>query len=199
MRDLIRVRQIVRCRWGSFVAVTLAIWTCHAPARAGCGTQVAVRRTAPAVVVQKPAFAVVPFAVPVAVPVATIAQPAVFYGYRQYAAGSDQPSAVSSRKLTADGFSADRPPAESISTIARSCVACHGGTAPKAGLDLTDLTRLTPQQRLQAVARVVSDDPSVRMPPSRPLPPAEIGRVLQELSEPGPGPSPRAANAGADR
>jgi mono/diheme cytochrome c family protein len=66
--------------------------------------------------------------------------------------------------------------------VRRSCVSCHGGAAPKAGLDLSNLAALSAGQRLKAVARVVSDEPARRMPPGKSLAPAEIGEVLQELS-----------------
>jgi hypothetical protein len=70
----------------------------------------------------------------------------------------------------------------STSAVRRSCVSCHGGAAPEAGLDLANLEKLSAADRLEAVARVVSDDPARRMPPGPGLAPAEIGTVLQELS-----------------
>jgi mono/diheme cytochrome c family protein len=154
-------------------------------ARAGCNVVVKRRaastRVARQVVMKQQAVAIVPFAVPVAVPVAVVARPAVFYGLSPYAVSGTGAAADETPQVAAPA-AAHPAASEAKSLVARSCISCHGGTAPKAGLDLSDLGALTPQQRLAAVARVVSDDAALRMPPDRALAPGEIGAVLQELA-----------------
>ena len=123
-------------------------------------------------------FAVVPFAVPVAVPVATVQSPTVLYSYDGHR--------VANRATQSPQ---EEPPAEanpqtSSTLLEQKCAQCHGGAAPKAGLDLSNPVSLSPQQRLAAVARVVSDDAELRMPKGSTLSPSEIGRLLQELSSP---------------
>jgi mono/diheme cytochrome c family protein len=162
------------------VALSMAI-----EARAGCDVVVSRRaiskRVARRVVVKEQAVAVVPFAVPVAVPVAVVSRPAVFYGLSPYAVSGSGAAADETQQVAAPAAT-HRAASEAKSLVARSCISCHGGAAPKAGLDLSDLGALTPQQRLAAVARVVSDDAALRMPPDRALAPGEIGAVLQELA-----------------
>lgn len=116
---------------------------------------------------------VTPFAVPVAVPVAVISRPAVFYAYSQYAG-----SPPCEPPKPAPTVAAAQPP----SIIARACLACHGDDRPQAGLSLASLSSLSPEQRLEAIARVVSDDPRQRMPKGAVLSAREIGQLLQELS-----------------
>ena len=127
-------------------------------------------------VVLQNGLVVVPFAVPVAVPVATVNVPTVLYsfdGNPDYQARPHVMQAVPNPDIAA---------MESPSLVRRKCAKCHGGPSPKAGLDLSKPAALTTKQRLAAVARVVSDDPEERMPKGGTLSPAEIGRVLQELS-----------------
>jgi len=63
----------------------------------------------------------------------------------------------------------------------RACVRCHNPQHPER-LDLTLLSALSCEERMEAVRRVVSDDPGERMPKGAELQPGEIGSVLQELS-----------------
>lgn len=121
-------------------------------------------------------FTVVPFAVPVAVPVATVQSPTVLYSYT---APHTSPQTT---QATPEEIPAEVEALEATTFINQQCAKCHGGEAPKAGLDLSDPSTLTPEQRLKAVARVVSDDADLRMPKGGSLSPGEIGRVLQELS-----------------
>jgi len=121
-------------------------------------------------------FTVVPFAVPVAVPVATVQSPTVLYSYDGHRA-ANQVTPTQHEELPAEAN-----PQASSTLLEQKCAQCHGGAAPKAGLDLSNPVSLSPQQRLAAVARVVSDDAELRMPKGSTLSPSEIGRLLQELS-----------------
>jgi len=75
----------------------------------------------------------------------------------------------------------DPQPALDSALVQRACVRCHNAQHPER-LDLTDLSALSCEDRLEAVRRVVSDDPGERMPKGVELQPGEIGSVLQELS-----------------
>jgi mono/diheme cytochrome c family protein len=150
------------------VVLTLLLCGSSSEARAGSGHAVAKKK----VDVEQRAVAIVPFAVPVAVPVAVIARPAVFYGVSRYVEAQPLPI-----RPVPGPVQAGRE-----SLVQQLCGACHGGAAPKAGFNLADLPQLTPQARLTAVSRVVSDDPRTRMPPDRALSPAEIAALLRELA-----------------
>ncbi len=128
-------------------------------------------------VIVRNGFAVVPFAVPVAVPVATVNPPTVLYSFDALRGYQQQPRAKAPESKT------EHATLKTTVLVIQKCAKCHGGEAPKAGLDLSQATTLTTKQRLAAVARVVSDDPDERMPKGAALSPAEIGRVLQELSQ----------------
>lgn len=121
-------------------------------------------------------FTVVPFAVPVAVPVATVQSPTVLYSYDGYRAANK------AALLPHEEPPVEAKPQASSTLLEQKCAECHGGAAPKARLDLSNPVGLSPQQRLAAVARVVSDDAELRMPKGNTLSPSEIGRLLQELS-----------------
>ncbi|MEZ6069384.1 MAG: hypothetical protein R3C10_03725 [Pirellulales bacterium] len=91
-------------------------------------------------------FAVVPFAVPVAVPVATITQPTYFYAYGAYAASADQIVAATSRESSPDA-NTQRPAAadggndldrRAVEVIARRCVKCHSGDEARGELMIAD-------------------------------------------------------------
>ena len=148
--------------------------SCDSLSKAGPICNIATARQ---IVVQKSVivqngFAVVPFAVPVAVPVTTVNVPTVLYSFDAHRGYQQQPQAKTSE------------PKHTATTVlvVQKCAKCHSGEAPKGGLDLTNPSALTTKQRLSAVARVVSDDPDERMPKGATLSPGEIGRVLQELS-----------------
>lgn len=121
-------------------------------------------------------FTVVPFAVPVAVPVATVQSPTVLYSYD----GHRPPHQTTQVPLEEPPVEANSPSRATL--LEQRCATCHGGDAPKAGIDLSHPAGLSPAQRLSAVARVVSDDADLRMPKGTTLSASEIGRVLQELS-----------------
>ena len=77
------------------------------------------------------------------------------------------------------------PPAPSM--VRDRCAKCHSPSHPsfeEHGLDLSSMLGLDPSRRLEAIRRVTSDDPAVRMPPAteRALTPSELGTIVQELS-----------------
>ncbi|MGE0609965.1 MAG: c-type cytochrome domain-containing protein [Pirellulales bacterium] len=112
-----------------------------------------------------------------------LAVPTVYYRYSHYAAS------YASSNPPVDVMEDDAPlqsrPAATASSIAQSCLACHGPKSPQAGLDLSNLEKLSAGQRLKAIARVASDDPNLRMPPGQPLAPAAMSQLLQQLSRAG--------------
>lgn len=64
------------------------------------------------------------------------------------------------------------------SAVNASCVKCHGGDNPKAGIDLSNLADLDCETRLQAIRAVLNQS----MPKGGELDPATIGDVLTELA-----------------
>lgn len=94
---------------------------------------------------------VVPFAVPVAVPVATVQKPSVLYGYRGYAAGH---AAGSFPTTTTPRI--DEPPSDAAAVLARHCRSCHQNAAAEGQMQLFDesgqlLSRLPRRRVLEAV------------------------------------------------
>ncbi len=75
--------------------------------------------------VDVPTLAIVPFAVPVAVPVATISYPSVLYSVRESVAFSP----VASHERPASLPTVPQPDANTILT--RHCAVCHGATNPQ--------------------------------------------------------------------
>jgi mono/diheme cytochrome c family protein len=79
---------------------------------------------------------IVPFAVPVAVPVATVRQPSVLYSFRSYASAYQ-----TSPQMTAPAATpAMAKPADAASVLARRCASCHSGAAAQGRLALFDDT-----------------------------------------------------------
>lgn len=71
------------------------------------------------------------------------------------------------------------------SLVRTHCAKCHGGADPKGGLDLSTLDRLTPQQRLKSIERMLSDEPKQRMPPpsaGAAITADDLGKLIQEFS-----------------
>jgi mono/diheme cytochrome c family protein len=64
------------------------------------------------------------------------------------------------------------------SAVNASCVKCHSGDSPKAGIDLTNLSDLDCETRLAAIRAVLNQS----MPKGGQLDPAEVGDVLTELA-----------------
>lgn len=72
--------------------------------------------------------------------------------------------------------------------VRKSCGQCHGPVDPKAGLDLSTLDKLTPEQRLKAIDRMLQDDPAGRMPPADSnvkLSAEDLGKLIQEFTRRG--------------
>ncbi len=124
---------------------------------------------------------IVPFAVPVAVPVATVRQPSVLYSFRSYAAGYGTGSSFQPGTQMRVDTSAD-PDAANILT--RRCAACHSGASSQGGLRLFDdtgglLAKLPRRRVLESVE-------AGRMPKPADAPrltPAEI-EMLRQWAQP---------------
>lgn len=84
---------------------------------------------------------VVPFAVPVAVPVATISRPTLFYSYRQYSGPAIQrgKTDVWSDHASQRAGGPHRPTDDAVRILSRRCAACHSGPDAKGELELFDL------------------------------------------------------------
>jgi len=67
--------------------------------------------------------------------------------------------------------------------VARICLDCHAGAAPKGGLSLERLSRVPLAERLAAIRRVLSEDPAARMPPAGRLSAQERLGLLRELCD----------------
>ena len=135
-------------------------------------------------------FIVTQFAVPVAVPQYVV--PVAPASHVQY--GGAAPLAINEAledRIVAkvlkglQGSATFKAQASSEAAITKSCVSCHNAISPKGGLSLADMTALTAEQRLKCIARTLSDDPQMRMPPASSgmkLSPEELGTLLHELS-----------------
>lgn len=84
-----------------------------------------------------PAITVAPFAVPVAVPVAIVQRPTLFYGVSGYAVGGA--SSMPTRTQLASPAVSDEPLREQAAAVLkRRCAECHQGTQAQGGLALFD-------------------------------------------------------------
>ncbi|HTQ40331.1 MAG TPA: cytochrome c [Pirellulales bacterium] len=144
---------------------------------------------------------VVPFAVPVGVPVAPFAP--YFYSYQQVqgrVAGDENPTNGSmpiSRPINpvpidipsaavsppASQFSPSvagpsSPDPQNSSAAVTHCASCHGGQNPKANLSLEHPETLSPTDRLKAVRAVITG----RMPKGSQISTEEIHAVITELT-----------------
>lgn len=61
-----------------------------------------------------------------------------------------------------------------------ACVGCHNATKHDGGLDLTDLTKLTPEVGLKILDRITTNDPTKRMPKGGSLTAKQIFSLHQE-------------------
>jgi hypothetical protein len=166
------------------LAVPYAGITDVAFARPPCRTSVTAQVSATSVATVSAGVIAVPFAVPVAMP-----------SYVQYSAYVANAAPVYSTAVNATASAGDcstiqttdnalartsNGAAPATSLVAARCTGCHGATQPKAGLDLTGA--LDDATRLKAIARVLADDPQVRMPKGAELAPSELGQLIQELA-----------------
>jgi hypothetical protein len=118
---------------------------------------------------------VVPFAVPVGVPVATFAP--YFYSYQQFQLKTSEP--INSQPPSPTLSPSSVPTAESAPLVSNHCATCHGGLTPKAELSLEHLERLTSAQRVKAIHEVVVGN----MPKGGRLTSDEMRSVISELAK----------------
>lgn len=135
------------------------------------------------------------FAVPVGVPVATVANPSLFYSYNAYApqqaaASADVYSQSFEARLAeriaekiAARMAGGTFEAKALTVVDQHCAKCHSGPEPKGGFAV-DLGPLTDSQKLKSISRVLSEDSGKRMPKGETLSAAELGKLIQFLSAP---------------
>ncbi len=137
--------------------------------------------TEPCHSVAVPAVTVAPFAIPVAVPVAVVQQPTLFYGYGRYA-----PPAPSTTPTVAPTI-ADESTAAITALLRKHCAECHQGPTARGGLQLfaaagEPLTPLPRQALAEACAPsdgLLTNGAAPTMPPAgrTPLTPEEQALV----------------------
>lgn len=118
----------------------------------------------------------VPFAVPIGLPVATFAP--YFYSAAQFQpprASNPAPTSTDNEPLTTD-----KSPSNS-DLVATHCSSCHAGPSPKAGLSLDHPDFLSLTDRLHAIRAVASG----QMPKGSQLTENEIRALIQELTSVG--------------
>jgi mono/diheme cytochrome c family protein len=168
-----------RFGWSSLLCISLL-------ADAGIGRERAV------VVRLDTGLNVVPFAVPVATPVAVLQPGGVVYSYSPSNAEEDAKlraefEAFKRWRLTqntqslpaadARDGSAGRPAANAMPLVAANCIACHRGEQAKGGVRLDGL--LSSDARLAAIRAVLSGE----MPKGKTLAADDVGALLFELSD----------------
>jgi len=176
------------------VGVTLVV----VPQRATAQCRVARRVVQASVVVDPPqlpsGLTVVPFAVPVAVPVATVSRPTVFYGYEAARDASGQ-QMINDQASTTSDAQAEPPRARqseirnpkseipspdppSVSILRLYCARCHSGPSAKGDLAMFDqagrLAERLPRQGMLAAIRSGKMPPADNSGQRRPLTEAEI-------------------------
>ncbi|HEY2827641.1 MAG TPA: cytochrome c [Pirellulales bacterium] len=136
---------------------------------------------------------IVPFAVPVGVPVAPFAP--YFYSFQQSqssAARYQSQIDPTTCALPKENVAPDSSPSDSqfpssdprsstpspLSIVAAKCANCHGGPTPKAGLSLEQPESLNTADRIRAIHAVVTG----QMPKGKRLLPDELQAVTTELS-----------------
>jgi mono/diheme cytochrome c family protein len=117
---------------------------------------------------------VVPFAVPVGVPVATFAP--YFYSYQQFQMKT--PESTPALPATPTPPASSNLAAAAASVVFSRCASCHGGATPKAELSLEHVDRLTAAQRVKAIHEVVVGN----MPRGGKLSGDEMRAVVNELA-----------------
>jgi len=133
---------------------------------------------------------IVPFAVPVAVPVATIASPTLFYSYQQQArsyTSTTSPSPPTSANQEPSLTDPNPRPSTSLdpqTILTRHCAECHRAAAAQGGLTLFSADgQLAPKLPRHLVLNAIVPDESnqVAMPPaSRPRLSVEESRALRK-------------------
>jgi hypothetical protein len=131
------------------------------------------------VVRRETALVVVPFAVPVATPVAVVNPTGVFYSYSPSAAAYGAASDDDWRQFEEfRRWKESRQTAASPGTpaVANSCLKCHAGAAAKGNFRLDG--PLDADTRLRAIREVLGK----RMPKDKPLSAGEISALVDELA-----------------
>lgn len=91
----------------------------------------------PCATVAAQAVTVAPFAIPVAVPVAVVQQPTLFYGYGRYVpATTVDPAANAARPTNTAPAVADAPTVSIGALLKKHCAECHQGATARGGLQL---------------------------------------------------------------
>lgn len=156
----------------SFVALLLAVLIDALPAsaaiRARSRTVVRNRQAKVRHVNRQEVKLVVPFAVPVGVPVAPFSP--YFYGYQQFRV--DPIESHSATPVTA-------LPDRAASLVATQCATCHSGPAPQGEVRLDRPEALDASHRLAAIRAVLAG----RMPKGGTLTPDELRAILAELAK----------------
>lgn len=136
------------------------------------------------------AVTITPFAVPVAVPVTTVAPSTVGYSYS--AAAAQYQGAQTATFRTAEDDLIDRlaarlidklglgPKASSTAHVTQHCGRCHTGDGAKGSFRVDQ--PLGESDRLRAIEAVLADDDAVRMPKGSTLAPEALGPLIQELA-----------------
>ena len=140
------------------------------------------------IVTQPSAVTIVPFAIPVAVPVATIASPTVFYSYqhqaRSYTSTTSPPTLASQEPSSTAPTSRPSSPLDPQTMLTRHCAECHLAPAAQGVLTLFSADgQVAPKLPRHLVLTAVVPDEShqVAMPPaSRPRLSVEESRALRK-------------------
>jgi mono/diheme cytochrome c family protein len=142
---------------------------------------------------------IIPFAVPVGVPVAPFAP--YFYSYQAgqgREASGEARATVQGREARDEGRVEEYPSTATMTNappsphaarlsplerssplVAAHCAACHGGAAPKANVSFESIEQLSIDNRWKAIRAIVSG----RMPKGEQLSPDEIRALIEELTE----------------
>jgi hypothetical protein len=122
---------------------------------------------------------IIPFAVPLGVPVAPFAP--YFYSYQatRFHSASKEDAKSPNCGNTSAAVTTHQSPLTPVSPlIATHCAACHGGPSPKGNLSLDQLDKLSPDVRLKGIRAVLSG----RMPIGETLAPSEVHSLIQEFT-----------------
>ena len=128
----------------------------------------------------------VPFAIPVAVPVAVVNAPSVVYGYSGYSAAYQSRPTVEPQRVE------PQPSLTAAEVVTNRCVKCHSGDEPKAGFDLSfdpealdgqgaNLIELDRDTRYRMLRRIMEPDKRNRMPKGGELSREEFDALVDAL------------------
>ena len=142
-------------------------------------------------------LAVSPFAIPVAVPVVTVAPHSYSLGFsgQAYAPQAAPQARVQSTKSAEDalvdrlveklaarlGLDAKPASVDPHPLLTANCLSCHNATKKSGGVDFSG--ELTDELRLRAIGAMLSDKDSARMPKGKQLDANSLGKLIQEFSK----------------